>query len=47
MQNVNPQSTNIFKNRLERFWVNQEFKLDWYADIAEIGSRSVHSSSDA
>jgi len=32
------ESTNIFKNRLDRFWVNQELKFDWYADIAGIGS---------
>jgi len=38
---VNTESTNIFKNRLDRFWVNQEFKFDWHADIARIGSRSV------
>jgi len=40
---VNAESTNIFKNRLDRFWVNQEIKFDWHADIAGIGSQSVSS----
>jgi len=40
---VNAESTNIFKNRLDRFWVNQEFKFDWHADVAGIGSRSLNS----
>jgi len=39
---LNAESTNIFKNRLDRFWVNQEFKFDWHADIAGIGSRSLN-----
>jgi len=33
---VNAESTNIFKNRLDRFWANQEIKFDWHADIAGI-----------
>ena len=37
---VNAESTNIFKNRLDRFWFNQEFKFDWRADITGIGNRS-------
>jgi len=40
---VNAESTNIFKNRLDRFWNNQEIKYDWHGDIAGIGSRSVNS----
>jgi len=40
---INAESTNIIKNRLDRFWVNQEIKFDWHADIARIGSRSVNS----
>jgi len=40
---VDAESTNIFKNRLDRFWVNQEIKFDWHANIAGIGSRSVNS----
>jgi len=39
---VNTESTNVFKNGLDRFWVKQEFKFDWQADIARIGSRSVN-----
>jgi len=31
---VDAESINIFKNRSDRFWVNQEFKFDWHADIA-------------
>ena len=37
---VNAESTNIFKNRLDRFWSDQEFKFDWLADITGIGNRS-------
>ena len=37
---VNAESTNIFKNRLDRFWSDQEFKFDWFADITGIGNRS-------
>ncbi len=37
---VSADSINIFKNRLDRFWFNQEFKFDWKSDIAGIGSRS-------
>jgi len=40
---VNAESTNTFKNRLDRFWVNHEIKYDWHADIAGFRSRSVHS----
>jgi len=40
---VNEESTNIFKNRLDKSWVNQEIKFDWHANIAGIGSRSVNS----
>jgi len=39
---VNAESTNIFKNRLDKFWVNQEIKFEWHADVAGIGSRSVN-----
>ena len=38
---VSADSTNIFKNRLDKFWCNQDFKFDWKADIAGIGSRSL------
>jgi len=40
---VNAQATNMFKNCLDRFWVNREFKFNWHADIAGIGSRSLNS----
>jgi len=36
-------STITFKNCLDIFWINQEFKFDFRADIAGIGSRSVNS----
>ena len=29
-----------FKNRLDRFWENQEFKYDYTADLIGAGSRS-------
>ena len=35
---VNAESTNKFKNRLDRFWSDQEFKFDWLADITGIGN---------
>lgn len=38
---VSADSTNIFKNRLDKFWYNQDFKFDSNADIAGIGSRSL------
>jgi len=40
---VSAKSTNICKNHLDGFWVNQEFKFDWRADIAGIGSQSLNS----
>jgi hypothetical protein len=40
---VSAESTNTFKNRLDKFWVNQDFKFDWKADITGIGSRSINS----
>ena len=36
------ESTNIFKNRLDKVWANQDFKYDWNADISGILSRSVN-----
>jgi len=38
---VSTDTTNIFKNCLDKFWINQEFKFDFYADIAGIGRRSI------
>ena len=42
---VSVESTNTFKNRLDKFWANQDFKFDWNANITKIGSRNVNSSS--
>ena len=39
---VSAESTNIFKNRLDKFWANQDFKFDWNADVAGIGSRGIN-----
>jgi hypothetical protein len=33
-------STNIFKNRLDQFLINQDLEVIWSADITGIGSRS-------
>jgi len=33
-------SIDTFKNRLHRFWENQEFKYDYTADLIGAGSRS-------
>ena len=35
-----PTSNDTFKNRLDRFWENQEFKYDYTADLIGAGSRS-------
>ena len=40
---VTAESTNTFKNRLDKFWANQDLKFDWNADITGIGSRSINS----
>ena len=37
------ESTNTFKNRLDKFWAHQDFKFDWNADITGMGSRSLNS----
>jgi ribonucleases P/MRP protein subunit RPP40 len=38
---VSAESTNIFKNRLDQFWCNQDIRFNWNADITGTGSRSV------
>jgi len=38
---VSADSTTIFKNRLDKFWFNEDLKFYWKADITGIGSRSV------
>ena len=42
---VSAESTNIFKNRLDKFWANQNFKFEWNADITGIWSQSINISS--
>ena len=37
---VQAASIDTFKNRLDRFWENQEFKYDYTADLIGAGSRS-------
>jgi len=39
---VSAESTNIFKNRLTKFWTNQDFEFDFRADINGIGNRSIN-----
>jgi len=37
---VNASSLNVFKNRLDNHWINQDAMYDWHADISGTGSRS-------
>ena len=37
---INSASVNIFKNRLDKFWKNQDIYYDYEADIAGTGNRS-------
>ena len=39
---VSEESTNTFKNRLNKFWARQDFRFDWNVDITGIGSRSLN-----
>ena len=39
---VSAESTNTFKNRLDKFWAHQDFRFDWNADITGIGSSSLN-----
>ena len=41
---VSAESTNIFENRLDKFWANQDLKFDWSTDIAGIGNCSINNS---
>ena len=34
---VSAESTNTFKNRLDKFWAHQDFIFDWNVDITGIG----------
>jgi len=35
-----PETTNCFKNRLDKFWNNQEKIFDYKAELTGIGNRS-------
>ena len=35
-------TVNVFKNRLDEFWIDQECLYDWSADLTGTGSRSVN-----
>ena len=37
---VTAQSLNIFKNRLDKHWINQDVVYDWHGEISGTGSRS-------
>jgi len=37
---VNAASLNSFKNRLDRFWMNQDILYNWHAELTRTGSRS-------
>jgi len=41
MSKISVDSTNIFKNRLDKFWYNQDLKFNCNTDIAGIGSRRL------
>ena len=38
---VNASSLNSFKNRLDRFWMNQDILYIWHADLTKTGSGSI------
>jgi len=40
---VSVASSNIFKNRLDKFWIIQELKCDFRANITGIGSHTINS----
>jgi len=39
---VDVNSVNLFKARLDRFWINQDVKYDFTADLTGTGDRSVN-----
>ena len=39
---VDVTTVNLFKVRLDRFWVNQDVVYDFTADLTGIGDRSVY-----
>ena len=42
---VNVDSINIFKSRLDKYWINQDIVFDYTADLAGTGDRSEYLSS--
>ena len=42
---VNVDSINIFKSRLDKYWINQDIVFDYTADLAGTGDRSEYISS--
>jgi len=38
---VNTSSLNSFKNRLDRFWMNQDILYNWHAELTGTSSRSI------
>jgi len=43
---VDVNSVNVFKARLDRFWMDQDVKYDFMADLTGTGDRSVNVISD-
>ena len=39
---VDVNSVNVFKTRLDRFWMDQDVKFDFTADLTRTGDRSVN-----
>jgi len=44
---VSANTVNTFKNRLDKFWSDQELVYDYKADLTRIGNRSLISLDDA
>jgi len=42
---VNVDSINIFKSRLDKYWINQDIVFDYPADLAGTGDRSEYRNS--
>ena len=43
---VSANTVNTFKNRVDKFWSDQELVYDYKADLTEIGNRSLISLDD-
>ena len=39
---VNVESINIFKSRLDKYWINQDIVFDYTADLTGTGDRSEY-----